>query len=499
MTSAQTYRMKRLRQPRHGALDAFVPCYVTVSRFLSMTLAIALAVFTTTASAQTAPLTAAQQQLREIYQELVEINTTNSVGDCTQAANAMASRLRAAGFSAEDVKVIVPPEAPKKGNLVARYRGTGAKKPIMLLAHIDVVEAKREDWQRDPFKLVEENGFFYARGAFDDKAMGAIFVANLIRYKNEGFRPDRDLILALTCDEELVSPYNGVEHLIRNHRALIDAEFVLNEGAYALLDQDGKRVRMTLQAGEKVVLQYALEVTNPGGHSSLPAKDNAIYRLSEALVRLSKFDFPVNLSDTTRGFFERMSRIETGQTAEDMKVILRDPPDADAIARLSKDPRNNATLRTTCVVTMINGGHAINALPQKVQAQVNCRVLPNDSLETIEKKLIEVLSDDQIKITRAFEPTVSPLPPLNPELVRATEAVSNELWPGLPVIPTLATGATDGRYLNKAGIPTYGVSGLFAEPDANGIHGLNERLRVRSLYESHEFLYRLVKRLSSVQ
>lgn len=447
------------------------------------------------AQAQSTPLTPAQKSLREIYQELVEINTTNSVGNCTQASEAMAARLRNAGFSQADVQVIVPLGNDRKGNLVARFKGSGGRNPIMLLAHIDVVEAKAEDWQRDPFKLVEENGYFYARGAYDDKAMGAIFLANLIRYRAEGYRPERDLVLALTCDEELVSPHNGVQHLIRNHRDLIDAEFVLNEGASGLLDKDGKHVRMTFQAGEKVVLQYLLEVTNPGGHSSLPSKDNAIYRLSEALVRLSKFDFPVHLSDITRRYFERMSKVETGEVAEDMKSLLRDPPDAAALNRLSNDPRSNATLRTTCVATLIQGGHAQNALPQKATAQINCRALPNDSIDEIERQLFAVIGDNQIKISRVFEPTVSPLPPLNAELVRAVETVSAELWPGIPVIPTLSTGATDGRFLNGANIPTYGVSGIFADPDANGIHGLNERLRIRSLYEGHEFLYRLVKHL----
>jgi len=295
----------------------------------------------------------------------------------------------------------------------------------------------------------------------------------------------------------VVSLTNGVEYLLKNHRDLIDAEFVLNEGASGMLDKDGKYVRLGLQAGEKGVLQYQLEVTHPGGHSSLPQKENAIYRLAEALVRLGKFEFPVNLSDTTRGYFARMAQVESGQTADDMRAVIRNPPDPDAIARLSRDPFNNATLRTTCVATMIQGGHAINALPQRAQAQVNCRVLPNDSLEEVERRLISVVADDQIKITRGFEPTVSPLPPLNPELVRVVEEVTAELWRGVPVVPTLFVAATDGRYLNKAGIPTYGVTGLFRDPDGSGIHGLNERIRVRSLYEGHEFLYRVVKRLGS--
>jgi acetylornithine deacetylase/succinyl-diaminopimelate desuccinylase-like protein len=463
----------------------------TLLRLLAVVATLAMPV---AAAAQSEPAPA-QRSLRAIYRELVEINTTTSSGDCTQAAEAMGRHLLRAGLPAADVRVLVPPGAAKKGNLVARYRGSGGARPILLLAHLDVVEAKRADWERDPFVLVEENGYFYARGAMDDKAMAAIFVANLIRYVEEGYRPKRDLILALTCDEEVVSLTNGVEYLIRNHRDLIDAEMVLNEGAIGLLDKEGRRVRLGLQAGEKVVLQYQLEVTNLGGHSSLPQRENAIYRLAEALVRLSKYEFPVNLSDTTRGYFTRMAAIESGQTAADMRAVMRDPPDPAAIARLSQDPLNNATLRTTCVATMVQAGHAVNALPQRAQAQVNCRVLPNDSLEEVEQRLFTILADDQIQITRTFEPTVSPMPPLNPQLVRVVEEVTGELWPGVPVIPTLSTGATDGRYLNNAGIPTYGVSGLFRDPGGSGVHGLNERIRVQSLYDGHEFLYRVVKRL----
>jgi acetylornithine deacetylase/succinyl-diaminopimelate desuccinylase-like protein len=472
---------------------------MTATSFLGVLLPIFLltAAAVAPAAGQTTPPTPEQQVLRTIYRELVEINTTASSGNCTEAAEAMGRHLVRAGLSESDIQVLVPSGAGQKGNLVARYRGTGGKKPILLLAHLDVVEAKRADWERDPFQLVEENGYFYARGAFDDKAMAAILVANLVRYRAEGYRPERDLVLALTCDEEVVSLTNGVEYLLKHHRALIDAELALNEGATGLLDKGGNYVRLGLQAGEKVVLQYQLEVTNPGGHSSLPQTENAIYRLAEALVRIGKFEFPVNLSDTTRGYFARMASIESGQVADDMRAAIRTPPDPDAIARLSRDPFNNATLRTTCVATMIQGGHAINALPQRAQAQVNCRVLPNDSLAEVERQLFGVVADDQIKITRGFEPTVSPIPPLNPELLRIVEQVTTELWPGVPVVPTLFVAATDGRYLNKAGIPTYGVTGLFRDPDGSGVHGLNERIRIRSLYEGHEFLYRVVKRLGS--
>jgi acetylornithine deacetylase/succinyl-diaminopimelate desuccinylase-like protein len=439
--------------------------------------------------------TAEQRELREIYKELVEINTTDSAGSCTEAAQALAARLKAAGLPAQDVQVIALPGAPKKGNLVARYRGTGAKKPIMLLGHLDVVEAKREDWVRDPFKLVEENGYFYARGAADDKAMVAVFAANLVRYRKEGYRPERDLIQVATCDEEIVpSKFSGIVYLLANHRELIDAELALNEGGVGLLDKNGKHLRMSVQAGEKVFQTYQLEVTNPGGHSSLPVKDNAITHLAAGLARLGAYDFPFKLSATTRAYFESMSRIETRQTAADMKAILREPPDAEAIARLSAaSPLNNSTFRTTCVATMLDAGHATNALPQRARAIVNCRILPGESVAEVQRTLAKVLADEKITITPTHDPTLSPPPPLSPDILGPIEKVSAAMWPGVPVVPTLLAGATDGRFTINAGIPTYGVSGMFRDPDGSGVHGLNERIRVRSLYEGQEFLYRLVK------
>jgi acetylornithine deacetylase/succinyl-diaminopimelate desuccinylase-like protein len=437
---------------------------------------------------------AAQHELREIYQELVEINTTDSAGSCTEAAGALAVRLKAAGLPERDVQIIVPPDAPKKGNLIARYRGTGAKKPIMLLGHLDVVEAKREDWQRDPFKLVEEDGYLYARGAADDKAMVAVFTANLIRYRRESYKPERDLIQVATCDEEIIpSKYSGIVYLLKNHRDLIDAEFALNEGGNGLLDKAGNYQRMTIQAGEKVFQTYQLEVTNPGGHSALPVKDNAITHLAGGLACLGTYDFPFKLSATTRAYFERMSTIETGQTAADMKAILREPPDPEAIARLSVNPINNSTFRTTCVATMLEAGHATNALPQRARATVNCRVLPGESVPEVQQTLAKVLADDKIKITPTHEPTLSPPPPLTPQIVAPVEKISAQMWPGVPVVPTLLVATTDGRFTINAGIPTYGINGMFRDPDGGGVHGLNERIRARSLYEGHEFLYRLVK------
>jgi acetylornithine deacetylase/succinyl-diaminopimelate desuccinylase-like protein len=439
--------------------------------------------------------TPAQLQLRELYKELVEINTTDSVGSCTVAAEAMQKRMLAGGIPAADIRIIVPPGGPKKGNLIVRYKGSGAKKPLLLLGHLDVVEAKREDWTRDPFKLVEEDGYFYARGAADDKSMVAVFLDNFLRYKREGYQPERDLIIAATCDEEIIpSNFNGAEYLLKHHRNLIDAEFALNEGAGGLLDAAGRPVRMGIQAGEKVFQTYQLEVTNRGGHSSVPVKDNAITHLAGGLARLGAFDWPFKLSDTTRSYFERMAALESPQTAADMRAILKTPPDPEAIARLSLNPANNSTFRTTCVATMVEAGHATNALPQRARATVNCRVLPGEPVDEVTRTIVRVLANDKIRVTPVGEATLSPAPPLTREIMGPVEEVSAQMWPGVPVVPTLLVATTDGRYLNNAGIPTYGLSGMFRDPDGGGVHGLNERIRVRSLYEGHEFLYRVVKR-----
>ncbi|RZT06255.1 Acetylornithine deacetylase/Succinyl-diaminopimelate desuccinylase [Duganella sp. CF402] len=450
-------------------------------------------------AAQGAPLTPVQQQMRAIYQELVETNTTNSIGSCTLAAQKMAKRLKAGGFKDSEIQLVIPPGGPKKGNLVARLKGDGSKKPLLLLAHIDVVEANREDWERDPFKLVEENGMFYARGASDDKAMAAAFVNNMLLYKKEKLPLKRDIILALTCDEELVpSKFDGAEYLVNHQRALIDAEIALNEGGGGLLDKEGKPVRHGIQAGEKIYQSFQLEVTNPGGHSSAPFKDNAIYHLADGLSRLGQFSFPFKLSPVTRAFYERMSKVEKGQVAEDMKAILQDPPDQAALDRLyAVSPVHNSTVRTTCVATKVDAGHADNALPQRARAIVNCRILPGEPIAEVQATLQRVVADDKIKITRVGDGVDGPMPPMPPALMKAVEEISNDMWPGVPVIPTMSTGGTDGRFLNNAGIWTYGISGMFHGPEGSGAHGLNEHIRVKSLYDGQEYLYRLGKRLAT--
>ncbi|WP_312162263.1 M20/M25/M40 family metallo-hydrolase [Phenylobacterium sp.] len=436
-----------------------------------------------------------QLAFRELYKELIEINTTLSAGSCTAASEAMAARLKAAGFADEDLKIIVPPDRPKDGNLVATLKGTDAKaKPILLLAHIDVVEANRADWERDPFKLVEEDGFFYARGASDDKAQAAVWTDALARYKTEGFKPRRTLRMALTCGEETPDTFNGVQYLIKNHRELMDAAFVLNEGAGGRLDAQGQRVSLGVQAGEKVYQDYTLEVTNPGGHSSAPVRDNAIYHLSQGLARLGEYDFPVKLNEAVRANFLQMAKIEGGPMGEAMAAVARDPSDAAAVANVARDAGRNSMMRTTCVATMVDAGHAPNALPQRARANVNCRILPGEGVEATRETLIKVLADPAIKVTTVGEPSPVPPPPaLSRQIMGPVESVAARLWPGVPVVPVMATGATDGRFLNAVGVPTYGLTGFFSELGGNGAHGLNEKLRVRSLYEGRDFLYEVVK------
>jgi acetylornithine deacetylase/succinyl-diaminopimelate desuccinylase-like protein len=433
-----------------------------------------------------------QRLAREILEELVEINTTNSEGDNTAAAEAMRRRLLAAGFPEEDVVVVEP--MPRKGNLVARLRGRGTgEKPILLLAHIDVVEADPADWTLPPFELVERDGMFYGRGTADDKDEAAIYVANLIRLKAEGYVPDRDIIVALTADEE-GGPANGVRWLLENRRELIDAAFAFNEGGGGIVE-DGRRVANTVQAAEKKYLDFTLEVTNPGGHSSRPREDNAINELALALTRIAAHRFPVRLNEVTRAYFQRSADQAEPALADAMRRLIADETDTAAIRVLSGDERLNAMLRTTCVATMLSGGHAPNALPQRARANVNCRLLPDEDPAEVQRTLERVAAVPTLRITPVGAARNSPPSPLTAEVLGAIERVTAELWPGVPVVPTMSTGATDGLYLRNAGIPVYGVSGLFYGETFS--HGMNERIPVEAFYEGQEFLYRLVKLLAS--
>jgi len=443
--------------------------------------------------AQTTSPDADRQLARSIYKEFVEIQSGFSTGSTTPVAEAAARRLKAAGFPESDI--FIGGAIPKKANLVVRYHGTGASKPILLLAHTDVVEAKREDWSMDPFQFIEKDGFFYGRGTGDDKAQAAVWIANLIRYKREGFKPARDIIVALTADEEGGGPYNGVDWLIKNHRELIDAEFCLNEGGWGE-EAGGKKIANDIQVSEKYVIDFRFEVRNKGGHSSMPVPDNAIYHLAAALDRLAKFGFPLKTNEVTAAYFKQMA------------TLNRDPLKADlasaaggnerAMARVAQvSPAWNATLRTTCVATQLEGGHARNALPQLAAAGVNCRVLPEDSVDYVKSTLEKVVADDQVKIIITGDVPKGPASPMRPDIMKAVGRLTDTMWPGVPAIPIMVMGATDGRSLRSAGIPTYGIQGFFMDRDDIRFHGRDERMGVQSFYEGQQFLYELVKSLSA--
>jgi acetylornithine deacetylase/succinyl-diaminopimelate desuccinylase-like protein len=442
---------------------------------------------------------ATRQLSHDIFKQLIEINTTDSVGNVTTASEAMAQRFRDAGFPESDLQILGPND--RKKNLVIRLHGSAKHKPVLLNGHLDVVEAHREDWTTDPFQFVEKDGYYYGRGTQDMKDGDAIMVTTLIRFKKQGFVPDRDIILALTADEE-GGTSNGVDWLLKNHRELIDADFVLNHDGGGVLSDHGKPQFMTVDASEKLYSDYQLTVTNPGGHSSMPVPDNAIYRLADGLARLEHYQFPFELTNITRAYYERMSKI-TPERATDMRAILNHPPDMAAVARLSKDPIDNSIMHTTCVATRLNGGHANNALPQTAQANVNCRIIPGHSPEEIRQELEKVLADPKISVKdmgaiggvkprRSYAP-----PPLRPDVFQPLEKVVNSMWPGLPVVPDMATGASDAVYTNAAGMPTYCISGEAIDRDDIRWHGKDERVRVESFYRAVEFYYQYLKTLTS--
>jgi acetylornithine deacetylase/succinyl-diaminopimelate desuccinylase-like protein len=452
----------------------------------------AVFVFATITRAQSTRPESEKQLAHDIYKEFIEIPSGFTTGATTPVAQAAAARLKAAGFPDSDIAL--GGAIDKKGNIVVRYHGTGKEKPLLLLAHIDVVEAKREDWTMDPFQLTEKDGYFYGRGTGDDKAQAAVWIANLIQYKKEGFKPDRDIIVALTADEEGGGPYSGINWLIKNHRDWIDSEYALNEGGWGE-SLDGKKISNDVQVSEKYVINFRFEVHNKGGHSSLPVPDNAIYHLAAALDKLSKFGFPLKLNDVTKAYFTAMAKIESGPAKDDLAKVAEG--DHGAMERLAaKTPQFNATLRTTCVATQLEGGHAVNALPQLAAATVNCRVLPEDSAEYVESTLKQIVGDDEVSVKMMGESKAGPASPIRADLFKAITESSNKIWPGVPVVPMMVMGATDGKYLRIAGIPTYGVQGFFFDRNDIRFHGRDERMPVASFYEGQAFLYDLVKRLS---
>lgn len=436
-----------------------------------------------------------QARFRETYKELVETNTAISAGSCTLAAERMAARLKASGFKDSDVRLFGVPDHPKEFGLLATLPGTDPRaKAILLLAHIDVVEAKREDWTRDPFVLVEENGYFYGRGTSDDKAQAAIFTDAMMRLKAAGTKLRRTVKLALTCGEETEGVFNGAEWLSKEHKDWIDAEFALNEGGSGVMGKDGKPVSLGMQAGEKVYQDFRVEAVNPGGHSSRPRPDNAIYDLSAALVRVGKYEFPIRFSDTTKAYFTETAKLVGGEMGAAMTRLVANPADAEANAIVSKDPSYHSSLRTTCVATRLDGGHANNALAQRAGANINCRMFPGDKIADVQAQLAKAMDNPSIKIapTGDISPTPPP-PPLTPLVYGTAKTLAAKHFPGVPMLPAMANGATDGRFLNAAGIPTYGVPGRFAEPDGGGVHGLNERRSVAALYKERDYLFELIQ------
>ncbi|MET0375448.1 MAG: M20/M25/M40 family metallo-hydrolase [Rhizorhabdus sp.] len=441
------------------------------------------------------PLRADQARFRELFQELVETDTTLSAGSCTLAAERMAARLKAAGFPDNHLTLFADPAHPKEGGLVAVYPGRSTTaKPILLLAHIDVVEAKREDWTRDPFKLVEENGYFYARGTADTKALAAIWVDTLIRFKQSGYEPARTVKVALTCGEETNGAFNGAQWLTENRRDLIDAEFALNEGGGGNSDGKGRLVSQDVQVGEKTFVNFRLETRNAGGHSSTPVRDNAIYQLARALTRIDEHEFPLELNDTTRAFFAGAGKTRNDAMGRAMVAIAANPADRAAEQVLNSDRTFHSMLRTTCVATLLDAGHAANALPQRARANVNCRIFPGRSIEETGAALAHVIADPAVTITAL--PPVRPTtaaPPLDPAIIGPMKSVAKRYFPGVPIVPSMATGYTDATFLGAAGIPTYGVPGPWFDPDGNGVHGLNERIEVRAVYVGRDYLFDLIK------
>jgi acetylornithine deacetylase/succinyl-diaminopimelate desuccinylase-like protein len=437
-----------------------------------------------------------QVAFRALYKELVETNTTLSAGSCTVAADRMAAHLKAAGFPESDLHPFAAPGHPKEGGLVAVLHGTDPKaKAILLLAHLDVVEAHREDWTRDPFTMVEENGYYYGRGSSDDKAQAAVWVDTLMRLRQEGFRPRRDIKMALTCGEETSGAFNGAEYLAGHERQLIDAAFALNEGAGGRLDANGKPISLNVEDGEKFPQDYILLTTNPGGHSSRPSRDNAIYHVALGLLKIGRYSFPIEFTDASKQYFAKTGPLAGGEVGAAMIALASDPKDLDDAQIIENDPGYNGMLHTTCVATMMQAGHATNALPQRAEANVNCRIFPGTTPEEVRETLVQLVQDPKVTITMA--PARSPIakapPPLTPQIMDPIKAEAAKIWPGVPVIPVLTAGATDGAFLTPVGIPTYGVTGMFGDPDGNGVHGLNERIRITSLMNGRDFLYDLVK------
>ncbi|WP_095012568.1 M20/M25/M40 family metallo-hydrolase [Tsuneonella mangrovi] len=448
---------------------------------------------------QMGPLRPDQQQFFGLYKELVETDTSIASGDCTIAAQQIATRMEAAGIPKDAITLFSVPDHPKEGGIVVVYPGTSKTlEPMLLLAHIDVVNAKRSDWVRDPFKLIEEGGYYYARGTIDDKYMASVWADTLIRFAQAGYKPERTVKMALTCGEETDTAFNGAEYLAANKLPLIDAAFALNEGGGGRTDGKGHLLVETIQVGEKIYQDYTLTTTNPGGHSSQPKPDNALYEMADALERVRGYEFPAEFNDTTRAFFTKAGAMRPDAIGKAMVALTKNLDDAEAMAVVNKDKALHSMLRTTCVATMIEGGHAVNALPQHVTANVNCRIFPGHTPAEVKDTLTKLIDDPGVAITYRREgKPLAVNPPLDPTLIGPMEKLAAKYFPGVPVVPTMSTGATDGVYTGGAGIPTYGVPSIWGDPDGNGVHGLNERVEVKAVYTARDYLYALVKELAN--
>lgn len=435
-----------------------------------------------------------QKAFFDLYKELVETNTVVGVGSCTKAAAQIAARLKAAGYADADITQFSTPDHPADGGIVAALKGSDSTaKPMLLLGHLDVVAAKREDWQRDPFTLIEEDGFYYARGTVDDKGMAAIWADAMVRFKQQGYRPKRTIRLALTCGEETTYAFNGAQWLADNRPDLVQAEFALNEGGGGRLDAQGRRQALAVQVGEKAAQNFTFVATNPGGHSSAPTPANAIYELDDALKAVQQYEFPVKFTDTTRAFFTATAMAMPGPVGDAIMRLLANPQDAGADAIVSRDKVLHSTLRTTCVATLVNAGHAENALPQRAAANVNCRIFPGETVAGTLAKLQELAGAKVTVTANQPERPIAVPPALDPKIIEPMRTLAAKYFPGTPLVPMMSTGATDGVFFGKLGMPVYGVPGIMLEPDLNGIHGLNERIRVTSLYEGRDYLFDLVK------
>jgi acetylornithine deacetylase/succinyl-diaminopimelate desuccinylase-like protein len=435
---------------------------------------------------------------RDVLKQLIEIDSQHAKGS-TVAAQAIADRLLAAGFTKDDFKQLAPAGHPTKGNIVVRLKGTGKLKPVLYIGHLDVVEAERADWTYDPFKLTEKDGWLYGRGTIDMKGQDAATLTALIRLKKEGYVPDRDIIVAFTADEEAGGEQSGVDWLVKNHRDLVDAEFVINPDSGDAAIKNGKKIYLGIQTAEKEYMTFALEATDKGGHSSQPTPANPIYHVASGLDRLSKYQFPLHLTATSRAYFAARAKLESGQVKADMESVAGPTPDPAAVARLSSVVETNVMLRSTCVATEFNGGRSESALPELAKAVIQCRIIPGESQAEIEKTITDVVADPAVKLSVIYPPDISPESPLDPRIFGEVAKLGKAMWPEVIVLPEMSAGASDSAFSRAGGMPSYGVDGIFQDLDDQRAHGRDERVGVQAFNDELDFTYRLMKDLGTLK